>query len=33
VQKSPPPAAWINPPMMDQITIASADRIEEVAAH
>jgi putative transposase len=33
LQKSPPPAAWINPPAMDQIAIASADRIEEVAAH
>lgn len=37
MQKSPPPAAWINPPPMDQITPADqmppADRIEEVAAH
>jgi putative transposase len=36
VQKSPPSAAWINPPPMDQIAIAdgiTADRIEEVAAH
>jgi len=33
LQKSPPPAAWINPPAMDQIAIASTDRIEEVAAH
>lgn len=36
-QKSPPPAAWINPPPMDPIAAAerapSADRIEEVAAH
>jgi putative transposase len=31
LQKSPPSAAWINPPAMDQIAIASADRIEEVA--
>lgn len=33
VQKSPPSAAWINPPPLDQIAIACADRIEEVAAH
>lgn len=36
VQKSPPSAAWINPPPMDQIAIEAntpADRIEEVAAH
>jgi hypothetical protein len=32
VQKTPPAAAWINPPPMDQIAITSADRIEEVAA-
>lgn len=33
VQKSPPPAAWINPPTMDPITIAFAARTEGVAAH
>ncbi|MCW5807499.1 MAG: IS3 family transposase [Deltaproteobacteria bacterium] len=33
VQKSPPSAAWINPPPMEPIAITSADRIEEVAAH
>jgi putative transposase len=37
LQKSPPPAAWINPPPMDQIASADqampADRIEEVAVH
>lgn len=33
VQKSPPSAAWINPPLLDQIAITRADRIEEVAAH
>jgi putative transposase len=36
-QKSPPPAAWINPPPMDPIASGerapSADRPEEVAAH
>jgi putative transposase len=33
VQKSPPAAAWINPPPMDQIAFATTDRIKEVAAH
>ncbi|MEO6777043.1 MAG: hypothetical protein ABI467_29195 [Kofleriaceae bacterium] len=35
IQKSPPPAAWSNPPPIDQITdrITTADQIEEVAAH
>jgi len=33
IQKSPPSAAWINPPPMDQIAITRVDRIEEVAAH
>lgn len=37
VQKTPPPAAWINPPPMDPIVsgdrISPADRIEEAAAH
>ena len=33
VQKTPPAAAWINPPPMDQIAITPPDRIEEVAAH
>lgn len=33
VQKSPPAAAWINPPSMDQIAIGTTGRIEEVAAH
>lgn len=32
IQKSPPPAAWINPPAMDQIAITHTDRIQEVAA-
>lgn len=32
VQKSPPSAAWINPPLLDQIATTHADRIEEVAA-
>jgi hypothetical protein len=32
-QKSPPSAAWINPPPLDPIAITRADRIEEVAAH
>ena len=32
VQKTPPAAAWINPPPMDQITITAPDRIEEVTA-
>jgi putative transposase len=31
VQKSPPPAAWINPPPMSEI--AFTDQIREVAAH
>jgi hypothetical protein len=30
VQKSPPPAAWINPPVMDQI---GSDAAQEVTAH
>jgi putative transposase len=33
VQKSPPSAAWINPPPMEPIATTHADRIEEVAAH
>jgi putative transposase len=33
MQKSPPSAAWINPPLLDQLAITRADRIEEVAAH
>jgi putative transposase len=33
VQKPPPAAAWINPPLLDQIAITLADRIEEIAAH
>jgi putative transposase len=33
VQKSPPAAAWINPPPMDQVAIGATARIEEVAAH
>jgi putative transposase len=33
MQKSPPSAAWINPPSLDPIVITRADRIEEVAAH
>jgi len=32
LQKTPPAAAWINPPPMDQIAITPADRIEEVTA-
>jgi putative transposase len=32
VQKTPPTAAWINPPPVDQIAITQSDRIEEVAA-
>jgi hypothetical protein len=33
MQKSPPAAAWINPPPLDPITITRADRNEEVAVH
>jgi putative transposase len=33
VQKSPPSAAWINPPPMEPIATTRADRIAEVAAH
>lgn len=32
VQKSPPAAAWINPPPLDQIPTTAMDRIAEVAA-
>jgi putative transposase len=32
MQKSPPVAAWINPPPLDPIAIECANRIEEVAA-
>lgn len=31
-QKSPPAAAWINPPPLDPIAIAPADRLEEATA-
>jgi putative transposase len=33
LQKSPPSAAWINPPPLDPIAVSPADRITEVAAH
>lgn len=32
IQKSPPAAAWINPPPLDPIAIARADRSEEATA-
>ena len=33
VQKSPPPAAWINPPPMEPIATTRTDRNKEVATH
>jgi hypothetical protein len=32
LQKTPPAAAWINPPPMDQVAITPGDRIEEDTA-